>query len=181
MSVHNTSDKSSFMVQSWVEDAEGKKSADFIVTPPLYVSGPGNENTLRIMYIGQPPRKDQETLYYLNSKAIPSLDKKSLEGKNILLLAATTRIKLFVRPAELSPSEEKAQDLLTFHRQGEQTEVDNPTPYYITLAKIKSGVKSLPDTMVAPGGHVLLPAQGQITYHTINDFGALTAEHVAHF
>ncbi|KAA5989649.1 fimbria/pilus periplasmic chaperone [Pantoea sp. M_5] len=61
MSVHNTSDKSSFMVQSWVEDAEGKKSADFIVTPPLYVSGPGNENTLRIMYIGQPPRKEKES------------------------------------------------------------------------------------------------------------------------
>lgn len=186
MSVHNTSDKSSFMVQSWVEDAEGKKSPDFVITPPLYVSRPANENTLRIIYIGQPVTGNKETLYYLNAKSIPSLDKDSLEGKNILLLAATTRIKLFVRPAGLSPSEDKAQELLTFHRQGEhQVEVDNPTPYYITLAQIKWGSRSLPDTMVSPGGRALLSLpdmiSGPLTYHTINDFGALTVERHAQF
>ncbi|MEW6484582.1 MAG: fimbria/pilus periplasmic chaperone [Pseudomonadota bacterium] len=64
-----------------MEDAEGKKTTDFIVTPPLYVSGPLNENILRVMYTGEPLPQDKETLYYFNAKAIPSVDKEKMEGK----------------------------------------------------------------------------------------------------
>lgn len=39
LSVRNTSEQSSFLVQSWVEQSDEKKSQDFVVTPPLYVSG----------------------------------------------------------------------------------------------------------------------------------------------
>ncbi|EOI3545504.1 fimbria/pilus periplasmic chaperone [Cronobacter dublinensis] len=180
MSVRNTSDTSTFMVQSWVENADGNKSQDFVVTPPVYVSGPGNENTLRIMYAGRPARTDQETLYFLNTKAIPSMDRRETEDKNILMLAATTRIKLFVRPAGLTPTVEKAPEMLTFHKAGTQLRIDNPTPYHITLASIKVDGKSLPDSMVNPRSSlsVALPAgTGNIvTYRTINDFGAATPE-----
>lgn len=181
MDIHNTSTRSSFMVQSWVESPDGKKTNDFIITPPLYVSGPENENTLRIIYVGQPVRKDQETLYYFNSKAIPSLDKEKIEGQNILLLAATTRIKLFMRPDGLSPSVDQAQNLLTFHGQGNKITVDNPSPYYITLAAMKFADKNLPDTMVPPHGNTVIPVQGlasgTLRYRTINDYGAVTIEH----
>ncbi|MRE42098.1 fimbria/pilus periplasmic chaperone, partial [Klebsiella quasipneumoniae] len=34
----------------------------FIITPPLFVLNPANENLLRIMYIGAPLAKDRETL-----------------------------------------------------------------------------------------------------------------------
>lgn len=180
MSVRNTSDQSSFLVQSWVEQADEKKSQDFVVTPPLYVSGPGNENTLRLMYVGTPPVADRETLYYFNAKDIPSIDKKKMEGKNMLMLAAVTRIKLFLRPAGLTPSPEKAPAELTFHRIGSQLRIDNPTPYYLTLAEIKVGGNKLPDTMVSPRGNAVLalPATsgGTVTYRTINDFGAATHE-----
>jgi len=180
MSVRNTSDTSTFMVQSWVENADGNKSQDFVVTPPVYVSGPGNENTLRIMYAGRPARTDQETLYFLNTKAIPSMDRRETEDKNILMLAATTRIKLFVRPAGLSPTVEKAPEMLTFHKAGTQLRIDNPTPYHITLASIKVDGKSLPDSMVNPRSSlsVALPpgTSNIVTYRTINDFGAATPE-----
>ncbi|AWF33375.1 gram-negative pili assembly chaperone, C-terminal domain protein (plasmid) [Klebsiella oxytoca] len=180
LSVRNTSDQSSFMVQSWVEQADGKKSQDFVVTPPLYVSGPGNENTLRLMYAGHPVRTDQESLYYFNAKAIPSMDKKMMEGKNVLMLAAVTRIKLFVRPAGLSPAVDKAPGELTFHRSGGQMRIDNPTPYHITLALMKVGGQKLVDTMVSPRGSVSLPlpagAGNTVTFRTINDFGAVTPE-----
>lgn len=181
LSVHNTSEQASFLVQSWVENASGKKSGDFIVTPPLYVSGPNNENTIRIMYVGQPAKQDQETLYYFDSKSIPSMDKKKMEGKNVLLLAAITRIKLFLRPANLTPSVEKAPAELTFHRQGKEIRIDNPTPYYITLAKITLSGQKLPDIMVSPKDHAALPipagAGNTLSYQTINDYGALTPEH----
>jgi fimbrial chaperone protein len=180
MSVRNTAEQASFMVQSWVEQPDGKKSQDFVVTPPVYVSGPGNENTLRIMYVGQPARTDQETLYFFNSKAIPAMDKKETEGKNILMLAATTRIKLFVRPAGLKPAVEKAPGMLTFHRVGAQLRIENPTPYHITLAGIKVGSQALPDSMVNPRSSLSLSlpsgAGSTVTYRTINDFGAATPE-----
>ncbi|ADW76657.1 Pili assembly chaperone, N-terminal protein (plasmid) [Rahnella aceris] len=180
MSVRNTSEQSSFLVQSWVAQSDEKKSQDFVVTPPLYVSGPGNENTLRLMYVGVPPSADRETLYYFNSKAIPSIDKKEMEGKNMLMLAAVTRIKLFYRPAGLTPTVEKAPAELTFHRAGSQMRIENPTPYYLTLAEIKVGDHKLQDTMVSPRSDttLALPAvnSGQVTYRTINDFGAVTPE-----
>ncbi|KAB8312456.1 fimbrial chaperone protein [Erwinia endophytica] len=180
LSVRNTSDQSSFMVQSWVEQPDGKKSQDFVVTPPLYVSGPGNENTLRLMYAGLPAKNDQESLYYFNTKAIPSMDRKKMEGKNVLMLAAVTRIKLFVRPSGLTPSVEKAPTALTFHRDGVRMRIDNPTPYYITLVEIKVSGQKLPDTMVSPRESVSLAlpkgAGSTVSFRTINDFGAATPE-----
>ncbi|HCO1253920.1 TPA: fimbria/pilus periplasmic chaperone, partial [Escherichia coli] len=104
ISVRNTSDSSRFMVQSWAEDSRGEKTTDFIVTPPLYVSNPGSENTLRLMYAGGALPSDRETLYYLTAKAIPAIDKNKNAGKNVLMLSAATRIKLLVRPAGLKPS-----------------------------------------------------------------------------
>ncbi|HGU9825295.1 TPA: fimbria/pilus periplasmic chaperone [Enterobacter cancerogenus] len=178
MSVRNTSDQASFMVQSWVEDANGNKSQDFIVTPPLYVSGPGNENTLRLMYAGKPVRTDQETLYYFNTKSIPSIDKKKMEGTNILMVAAVTRIKLFVRPHGLKPAIENAPAELSFHKVGNQVRIENPTPYHITLAQIRAGTHKLPDTMVGPRNNITLPLPAgdvkTIDFRTINDFGAAT-------
>lgn len=180
LSVRNTAEQSSYLVQSWIEQPDGEKNQDFVVTPPLYVSGPGNENTLRLMYLGQPVKTDQETLFYFNTKAIPSMDKKKMEGENILLLAAVTRIKLFVRPAGLKPSPDKAPAELTFHRSGSKLRIDNPTPYHITLAKMTAGGHKLPDTMVLPHGSVSLPLPtppaNTITFRTINDYGAATPE-----
>jgi P pilus assembly protein, chaperone PapD len=180
MSVRNTSEKASFMVQSWVENPDGSKSKDFVVTPPIYVSGPSNENILRIMYVGPPVRKDLETLYYFNTKAIPSMDRNEINGKNILMLAATTRIKLFVRPSGLEPSIDKAFSMLTFHREGKKLRIENPTPYHITLANIKYGSHTLPDSMVNPRSNLLLllpsSLSSTIVYRTINDYGAATPE-----
>lgn len=180
MPVRNTSEDSSFMVQSWVEQADEKKSQDFVVTPPLYVSGPGNENTLRLMYTGASPKTDRETLYYFNAKAVPSIDKKKMEGKNMLMLAAVTRVKLFLRPAGLTPSVDKAPNELTFHRVGGQMRIDNPTPYYLSLAEIKVGGKKLPNIMVPPrdSAKLDLPAVSnkKVTFRTINDYGAATPE-----
>jgi fimbrial chaperone protein len=180
LSVRNTSDQSSFLVQSWVEDATGKKTQDFIVTPPVYVSGPGNENILRVIYTGEAITSDHERLYYFNTKAVPSLNKKDIEGKNILMLAATTRIKLFVRPQGLQTSVEKAPDLLKFSRVGGKLKVENPSPFHITLVQMKAGGAKLPDSMVSPRSNLSLTlpegAGSEISFRTINDFGAATPE-----
>lgn len=179
VSVRNTDEKTTFLVQSWVEDAGGQKSKDFVVTPPLYTTAPGNENMLRLMQTGgKPLPRDRESLYYFNSKAVPSLDKKALEGKNSLLLAVVTRVKLFVRPAGLQPRPEAAPGQLRFSVSGQKVNIHNPTPYYLTLTDMKAGSAPLADVMVAPlsDAAVALPpgAGGDIVFSTINDFGGVT-------
>jgi len=180
VSIQNTSDKSTFLVQSWVEDAQGKKSKDFIATPPLFVSGPKNENTLRLMYTGKLLPKDRESLYYFNAKAVPSADKKALEGKSVLMLAAITRVKLFVRPDGLTPTADAAPAELSFHKQSDKLSINNPTPYYITVTELKVGSHKLSDVMVAPKDKAMVPlssgVSGPVTFRTINDYGAVTPE-----
>lgn len=178
VAIRNTSDKNTYLVQSWVEDKSGKKTSDFVATPPLYTSGPRNENVLRLMYTGQELPRDRESLYFFNTKSIPSIDKKDLEGKNALIVAAVTRIKLFVRPAGLPMSPDAAPAALTFAREKQQLSITNPTPYYLTLTDLKLGQQKLPDVMVAPLDKALLPLpeskENELSFSTINDYGAVT-------
>ncbi|MGV7197387.1 fimbria/pilus periplasmic chaperone [Xanthomonas axonopodis] len=183
VSITNSSKQSTFLVQSWVEDAKGEKSHDFIVAPPLYTSSPGDENTLNLIYAAAPPAKDRETLYYFNSKAIPSIEKNKIQGKNMLLIATVTRLKIFLRPKGLKPSIDQAEEKLNFSQNNHQLLISNPTPYYLTLCGMKVGADALETAMVPPYDSITLPlnstVENSITYHTINDFGATTSEHHA--
>lgn len=185
ITVRNISKDSRYLVQSWAEDELGNKTAAFIVTPPLYVSNPGTENTLRMMYTGSLPAAHHETLYYLTAKAIPAVDKSKTEGRNVLMLAAATRIKLIVRPQGLRPTPEKAPEMLSVSRSGRQVTLKNPTPYYLTLVQMKTGNQSLNSVMVPPlGEHRLtLPAghADSLHFRVMNDYGGMTDELVRTF
>lgn len=155
-----------------------KKSNDFLVTPPLYMSGPGDTNALRLVYVGPEQPKDRESLYYFIEKSIPSVDKDKMKGKNTLLIATANRLKLFARPKGLSPSVDKAPEMLTFSRQGKDLSVSNPSPYYLTVAGLKASGHLMKTFMVPPKGNIRvegLPAGAtQVTFSTINDFGGST-------
>lgn len=99
LGVRNTSPDVPYLIQSWVMTPDNKKSADFIITPPLFVLNPANENLLRIMYIGAPLAKDRETLFFTSVRAVPSTTKRK-EG-NTLKIATQSVIKLFWRPKGL--------------------------------------------------------------------------------
>ncbi|AMJ70710.1 hypothetical protein AW879_12635 [Enterobacter cloacae] len=178
LSIINSSPTDSFLVQSWVEDASGHKTADFIVTPPLYLSGPKNENALRIIHTGGTLPTDRETLYYFTARAIPSIDDNNKADKDILHFALASRIKLFVRPSGLKPSPAMAPALVDFHQQGSELIIHNTSPYYLTLTAMTSGGKALKDLMVSPLGTATesLPAGhgSTVTYRTVNDYGTIT-------
>ena len=176
-SVNNESDVSTYLIQSWVEDANGRKTDDFIVTPPLYNSAPGNENMLRIISSGASHPQNKESLYYLNIKAIPSVDKKSRENQQgfNLIVATQMQVKLFVRPVGLNLPREQAANKLEFTRKGSQLNIHNPTPYYLTLIDMKAGATPLQDVMVPPLENVSLPlpagSGGAVIWHAIGDHG----------
>lgn len=177
--VRNTSGSNTFLVQSWVEDEQGQQTGDFIVTPPLFSSAPGNENTLRLMFAGKNVLpNDRESIYYFSTKGIPSVSKEVMEGQNALILATVTRIKLFVRPSGLSMPISDAPNQLKFKRNGNRVEVSNGSPYYVTLTSITFDGKPLNGVMVSPLSTttIVLPASksGEMSFSTINDYGAVT-------
>lgn len=178
LAITNSGDKERFLVNSWIENNKGEKEKSFVVTPPLFVSEPKSEHTLRIIYAGAPVPADRESVFWMNVKAIPSIDKDNLEGKNVLQLAVLSRIKLFVRPANLpgSPSEAPAQ--LTFSRSGKQLTINNPSAYYVSLVNLRVGSQKIDNLMVAPkaNSQITLPpnAEGSVTYQSVNDYGAVT-------
>jgi fimbrial chaperone protein len=178
LSINNSDVKERYLVNSWIENNLGAKDKSFIVTPPLFVSEPKSENTLRIIYAGPPLPSDRESIFWMNVKAIPSVDKDSLEGSNVLQLAILSRIKLFVRPKNLPMQPEKAFKQLRFSRSSGSLSIHNPSPYYVTVVNLKVGNEKLANTMVAPKSESQVPvpagATGAISFQNVNDYGAVT-------
>lgn len=172
--VINSSDSNVFLIQSWISNADGSRTSDFIMTPPLFVIQPKKENLLRIMYVGPSLPTDRESVFYLNSKAIPSVDKAWL-ASNSLQIATQSVIKVFIRPKNLPVLSTDAPGLLRCHSQNGRITITNPSPYYVSLVEIHAGSQKLPNTMVAPKGELTLKsAESQLSFQTVNDFGATT-------
>lgn len=156
--VTNNDPASVYLIQSWIENAE--------------------ENTLRIINATnhQLPG-DRESLFWVNVKAIPAMEKDQ-KNENTLQLAIISRIKMFYRPTHLAMAPEEAPAMLRFRRSGSKFTLINPTPYFITVTNMKAGNSNLPNTMVPPKGEVSVDiphaVTGDISFQTINDYGALT-------
>ncbi|EPF4441342.1 type 1 fimbrial major subunit FimA [Escherichia coli] len=136
------------------------------------------QNTLRIINATnhQLPG-DRESLFWVNVKAIPAMEKDQ-KNENTLQLAIISRIKMFYRPTHLAMAPEEAPAMLRFRRSGSILTLINPTPYFITVTNMKAGNSNLPNTMVPPKGEVSVDiphaVTGDISFQTINDYGALT-------
>lgn len=150
----------------------------FVITPPLFSMQGKKENTLRIINATnhQLPG-DRESLFWVNVKAIPAMEKDQ-KNENTLQLAIISRIKMFYRPTHLAMAPEEAPAMLRFRRSGSKLTLINPTPYFITVTNMKAGNSNLPNTMVPPKGEVSVDiphaVTGDISFQTINDYGALT-------
>lgn len=178
LGVTNNDDSNTYLIQSWIENSENEKDGRFVITPPLFAMQGKKENILRIIDAtnNQLPQ-DRESLFWVNVKAIPSMDKSKLSD-NTLQLAIISRIKLYYRPAKLALAPDQAAEKLTFSRSGSSLTLTNPTPYYLTVTELNAGTRILENALVPPMGKtsVKLPpdAGSRITYRTINDYGALT-------
>ena len=177
--ITNSDSKDVFLIQNWVSDSAGNKINDFVITHPLFVIQPKKENVLRIMYVGQDNLpQDRESVFYLNSKAIPSAD-KSKQGGSSLQIATQSVIKLFVRPKKLPTAAIDSPKTLRCQLSGSNLTVTNPSPYYVTLVQLHVGDKKLENDMVPPKGNKVINTQGAsggVTLQTMNDYGAMTAK-----
>ena len=185
LSVRNP-DKQAYLIQAWTDSngPEGKEKdtpkPPFVVTPPLFRLESGAENLMRIIRSGGTLPEDRESVFWMNVKSIPSMPETA---KNVLQIAVKTRIKLFYRPAGIRAPVLDDYKKLSFHRSGNQLEVTNPTPYYVSFNQVRVGSSLLTESfmMAAPKGtsRFSLPAAatgGQVVWKAISDFGGETAE-----
>ena len=177
------SEKEPVVVQVWTDNGDPTVSPDkvhtpIVINPPVFKMKPAEIRNIRLLLVsaGNLPQ-DRESLFWMNVKAIPSMDKSKLSD-NTLQLAIISRIKLYYRPAKLTLPPDQAADKLTFSRNGSSLTLTNPTPYYLTVTELNAGTRILENALVPPMGKtsVKLPADAgnTITYRTINDYGALT-------
>lgn len=178
LSLSNSNPQERYLINAWIENAGGQKEKTFVITPPLFVSEPKSENTLRIIYAGPALPVDRESLFWMNVKAIPAVNKADADGKNVLQLAILSRIKLFVRPKNLPLQPTQALDQLKFARTGNALSISNPSPYYITLVNLQIAGRKLDNVMVAPKSSVSVTVpgglQGALSWQSVNDYGAIT-------
>lgn len=173
-------DEKRYLIQSWIENSEGKKDNSFVITPPLFSMQGKKENTLRIIdATNNKLPKDRETLFWLSVKSIPAVE-KSLANENMLQLAIISKIKFFYRPKDLIISPDENYKKLQFKRNNDTLIIKNPTPYFITMTELELGGKKLENTMVPPfeDKSISIPtsAYGKLSFQTINDYGAITSK-----
>lgn len=177
-------DNTPYLIQSWIDMQDGVAGkAPFIITPPLYRLDGGQKNLERIVMTSSLPQ-EQESLFWLNIKAIPSASKQM----NALQIAVKTRIKLIYRPEGLRASTPEEQaNKLTWQQSGNAIQVNNPTPYVINFNEITLGGRKLDDvTYVLPGASARfsLPegvSGHSLTFKVINDYGSPGTAHQASF
>lgn len=171
-------DKNVYLIQSWVDSGDTAPGAQankapFIVTPPLFRLDGNQQNILRVVRAGGDLPENKESLFWLNIKSIPSVEKR----QNTLQIAVKTRIKLIFRPAGLKSTLEEAAKTLTWKRVGNQLQVTNPSPHYIIFFNVRiNGTDVKNATLVAPESDAMfdLPASvagGSLTWQFINDYG----------
>lgn len=155
----------------------------FMITPPLSRLEAQSQNTSLVIRNGTVALPtDRESVFYLSLLAIPSTPKGINAEENMtnaqVSVGIRNVIKLFYRPAKLPMNAEQAANKLTFRQVGQQLEISNPTPYYLTLAELKTDSQVVDvrnvDAMIAPFSMNHYPATGkvsQVEWRVITDFG----------
>lgn len=182
LSIKNPEEKGAYLIQTWVDNESPTNTAKtpFIITPPLFRLDAGQENLQRIVFAGSNLPIDRESVFWLNVKSIPSVERTET---NRLLISVNTRIKLFYRPTGLGDLSGEAYKQLKFVQQGNSLRITNSTPYYVSFRQLMVGGKKVSEPgMVPPKGELThsLPAGvvGKVTWKAINDYGGTTAEAV---
>ncbi|WP_413530756.1 molecular chaperone [Rahnella inusitata] len=178
LSIKNTAATDTYLVQSWVESDSGVRPP-FTIVPPLFRCGGNEEHALRIIKTGDNLPKDRESQFWLDVKAIPSVDDKNT--KNSLQLIVKSRLKLFYRPKSLDGDPEEAYKKITFSVNGKELKVTNPTPFYVSFYSLKFNGEEVEDAKMVPPRNALLlkvPENKKstkiITWQAIQDSGEKT-------
>ena len=162
---------------------ETNQATPFIVSPAIFRIEAHSGQSVRLNWIGSQLPADRESLFYLTFHQIPATSKTE-SNKNKLLVAVSSKVKLFYRPVTLGGARDNPAKNIIAHINNQQLILDNPTGYYISIKTISLNTENnhpalAEGIMIAPKSTLTLsgknlPAikKGQkIKIITINDYG----------
>lgn len=150
-------DPQPYIIQLQMTNADNQPDphAPFILLPPIFRIEPHNGQTARLIANGTSALpQNRESLFYLNFTQLPSI-KANLQGKNHLVIAITSRVKVFYRPESLSGNAIDAYKDLRFSIKQGKLSITNPTGFYINVnaanIMVSGNVIRIPQpTLIAP-------------------------------
>ncbi|WP_051390769.1 molecular chaperone [Paraburkholderia mimosarum] len=155
-------DESPSVMQLWVDSGNPDSvpqtaDAPFIVTPPVFRINPKAGQTVRIVFTGKDLPQDRESVFYLNTLQIPSLNSAYAE-QNQMMVMLRNRLKIFYRPTGIEGSAQKAPEQLSLRLESEagkwRVSANNASGYYVSLieGQLVSGshVTNFTPSMVGP-------------------------------
>ncbi len=184
LNIANENKELPFLAQTWLEDEHFQKvTSPLVALPPLQRLEPNSKGLVRVSALADAEAlpQDRESIFYFNLRGIPP---KSGEA-NILQLALQTKIKLFYRPKKIVPDKDYIwQEKLLFSKVGHDLQIENPTPYYVTITSVSTGfhgdggkgIGGFESHMVPPFSSHVFKLKGTVgsefVMRYINDYGA---------
>lgn len=168
--------KKNYLVQSWIEDANGKHSMDFLAVAPLFKLNGDSKQSIQIIRNSTQPG-DRETLYWINIKFVEPSPKGE---ENVLRYSVTNKIKLIHRPHVLQGVEMPEQvKNLKVSSDGQLLTIENPGAVYINLNNLLINEKNIENPgYISPHETVRIKLKdvsspgSRVRVNYINDFGA---------
>lgn len=102
------------------------------------------------------------------------------ESESHIQFSINNKIKLFYRPDSINDKKAIARipESIQVKRDESRIELRNPTPYFVTLDKVKVNNTELKnaDYMIAPFSSINIDWKGahSVAFQTINDYGGLS-------
>ena len=191
VTVRNNTADTTYLVKSAVSsDVDGRRiSPSFVVSPALVRMDPGSSNALRIRQLHPAElASDRESLFYFQTTGIPGsknpLARNSAAGFSSvggqISFGVGNTVKLFYRPEGLPPPGKDTYQKMVFERVPGALRVTNPTPYYMTLSRLRVDGKPVhfsprQPSMIAPSASQVYgigsSQKKRVNWSVINDFG----------
>lgn len=135
--IKNKSEKESYIIQSWVShyNKEDNSEAPFIISPSLIKLAPDENFTLKIIKTDDIKETNKESVYRVNIKLVPVIDDDMVD-KNLILISLNSIYNLFYTPKSII-NKNHNKDINFFINNENLIKINNPTPYFITIAEAK--------------------------------------------
>lgn len=181
-----------YLINSRVTSTPEVKTAEphslpFIITPPIFRLESGSRNSVLVVPNDTSALPhDRESLFYLSFLAIPAVSKPADNSTDDLMqprvsVGIRSVIKLFYRPSGLAFSAAAAQKKLHFTLKNGLLYAENPTPYYLTIARLELDGKPVnvreKDPMIPPYSTHHYPIKGsigEVSWSVIDDYGGIS-------
>ncbi|HGN2346103.1 TPA: molecular chaperone [Proteus mirabilis] len=135
--IKNKSEQKTYIIQSWVShyNKEDNSEAPFIISPSLIKLTPNENFTLKIIKTDDIKETNKESVYRVNIKLVPVIDDE-MADKNLLLISLNSIYNLFYTPNNII-NKKQNKDINFFINNDDFIKINNPTPYFITIAEAK--------------------------------------------